>query len=613
MKKLKILVVENNTSDFLFLEQLLSDILSFEIDVTHTSNVKSTLSKLGKSLYDLIFLNLTLPDSSGIETFNTIYAAAPMQPIIIFTCLADHQIANKAANNGAQDYLVKGDLTASLLEKTIVYCLARKKAETDTQFQTTILQNVREAIIVTDLKGKILFCNEGAERKFGYTKEELNGKSVSILYYDPIQEFELDEVLNNIKNGHDFIAEWRARRKDKSSLWLEVRTKPMKDQHDNVIGFIGVSRSIETQKRDKEKIKKSEATLKAIFNSSYQAFVLIDRDYKIISYNKVAASLCMEMLNKTLQEESSFFDIIHPFPHEEFLKKFNHTLEGNLSITQTNISIVPNQPLWLETYFTPVEDNEGNILGVSLSVTDITPRKKDEAIIKQQNIELQKTNAELDRFVYSASHDLKAPLSAILGIVQVAQIDPEGSSRDTYIQMIEKNVKRLLHVIKDLTNFSRNARLEIIKEKIDLKEMTEELTGAFAYLKNSSHIKFYYEIDSNNNFISDKLRIQILLNNLLSNAIIFHNIKQESPFIKISTKQHDNKITICVEDNGPGIDKKYHQKIFDMFYRASTTSMGSGLGLYISKGIVEKLNGSIELKSTVGKGTKFIIKLPTNL
>lgn len=612
MNKLKVLVVEDNADDFVLLKELLSAIHSIEVELTQTCTAKSAVCELSKALFDLILLDLSLADSSGMETFAKIYSAAPMQPIIILTDVSNFHLANKAANMGAQDYIIKEEVNSRILEKTILYSLARKKTETDTQFQATILQNVREAIIVTDLKGKILFCNEGAENKFGYTKEELLGKSVNILYYDPIQRPEFDDIMYKIKHGQDFIAEWRARRKDNSDLWLEVRTRPMKDQYDNVIGFIGVSRSIETQKRDKEKIKKSEATLKAIFNSSYQAFVLIDRDYKIISFNKVAASLCLEMLNKTLLEEGSFLDLIKEYPNEEFIQVINKTLEGNITSTQTNVSPVLAQPRWFETYFSPVEDNDGNIIGVSLSITDITSRKKDEAIIKQQNMELQKTNAELDRFVYSASHDLKAPLSAILGIVQVAQIDPESSSRETYIQMIEKNVKRLMHVIKDLTNFSRNARLEIVKEKIDIKAMTEELEEAFAYLKNSSHIKFYHDIEPSHNLISDKLRIQILLNNLISNAIIFHDIKQDSPFIKISAKQLNDEIIICVEDNGPGIDEKYHPKIFDMFYRASTTSMGSGLGLYISKGIVEKLNGTITLQSRVGKGTKFIVKLPIN-
>jgi PAS domain S-box-containing protein len=608
MQTINILAVEDNPGDFILLEEMLSDVKIFKKSITNATSLAESLNYLKEEIFDIILLDLSLPDSTGVETFSSIYSRYPEIPTIILSGLPESEVAIESVKVGAQDYLVKGEVNTRLIEKSITYSIARKKAENDIIFKRAILSSVREAIIVTDFNGSIIYWNEGAKVKLGYDAEEIIGKPISIIYQNPITDDELAVLLKQIKEGHEFKGEFLAKAKNGSSVWLEVVTRAIKDVFGKPIGLVGVSRNIEERKKAEVLLKKSELNLKAIFNNTFQSFILIDKDYKIVSFNKMANKICYALLKRSLCEGTSFLELISSFPVDRFIERFTDTVAGNKLRLENKLPSPDGKDFWLETYFTPVKDNEGEIIGVAISTVDITQRKKDEMVIKEQNDELHKTNAELDSFVYSASHDLKAPLSAILGIVNVAMVDPVESSKEMYLRMIEKNVKRLMNTIKDLTNFSRNARAVVTKEKIDFKYLIEEILNSYQYLENARFIHWNVCIDVKNDFFSDRLRLQILFNNLISNAIIFHNIEQEKPFIFISVKSIEGGIEIAVEDNGSGIDEKYTKKIFDMFYRASTNSEGSGLGLYIVKSIVEKLKVTIQLNSKVMEGTKFILR-----
>jgi signal transduction histidine kinase len=234
----------------------------------------------------------------------------------------------------------------------------------------------------------------------------------------------------------------------------------------------------------------------------------------------------------------------------------------------------------------------------------------DELFRANQN--LKKVNEELDRFVYSASHDLKAPLSSLLGLIELFKMDMQNPENlEQYLQMMQTSITRLNRVIQDLADFSRNERLEVKLKKIDFRNLINETIDNLRFMPNVNKIDFKVNIkESANGFYSDLLRLRIMLNNLITNAIIYHNLSQSTPIIIIEITCDEKKGIIQILDNGKGIAEEHHQKIFNMFYRAAEDSKGSGLGLYIVKGIIEKLNGEIELDSEQGIGTIFSIELP---
>jgi signal transduction histidine kinase len=234
--------------------------------------------------------------------------------------------------------------------------------------------------------------------------------------------------------------------------------------------------------------------------------------------------------------------------------------------------------------------------------------------LKSANEELTVRNSELDRFVYSASHDLSAPLKSLLGLVNISRMENPSSAQTVYLNMMEQSVNRMENFIKDVINYSRNARAQVQLQPIKLKKLVEAILGDFQYAPNFSQIDFRVNIDLKSEFICDEMRLKIILNNLISNAIKFQQIREDrKAVVEIKAEEHSDHFLIIVSDNGRGIPDTMVDKIFNMFYRATDSVQGSGLGLYILKESVNKLHGEVHVVSTLGEGSTFTVRIPKNL
>lgn len=244
------------------------------------------------------------------------------------------------------------------------------------------------------------------------------------------------------------------------------------------------------------------------------------------------------------------------------------------------------------------------------SLVDITEKKIKEEEIQEKNNLLERTNAELDRFVYSVSHDLRAPLNSIQGLINISDTTEDSQELKQLMSMMKNRVKKLYSFIDDIINFARNSRTEIIKEPVNLFIITSEAFDNAQFREQAVAIDFRILVDKELTIHTDKGRISIILNNLIDNAIKYHRHAQPGKFIALKAVEETNAIIIQIIDNGQGIPVQAQDKIFDMFYRASDTSKGSGLGLYIVKEMIERIGGEIFLQSEPGEGTTFSIKLP---
>lgn len=238
--------------------------------------------------------------------------------------------------------------------------------------------------------------------------------------------------------------------------------------------------------------------------------------------------------------------------------------------------------------------------------------KKQAAFIAQQNLELKKINAELDRFVYSASHDLRAPLVSIQGLSRLAIEESQSDVDKKYFKLINDRIVRLDEFIRDIIEYSRNARTERKPELFSINSMIHEVIENLKYMEGADRIAFLVST-SVEEVYSDKNRLKVVLSNIISNAIKYHNLNQENPRVEIVVNLSESTVNICIQDNGIGIQDEAREKIFDMFYRATDRSGGSGLGLYIVKEIIERLDGRITVNSVFGEGTTFEVCIPARL
>jgi signal transduction histidine kinase len=232
------------------------------------------------------------------------------------------------------------------------------------------------------------------------------------------------------------------------------------------------------------------------------------------------------------------------------------------------------------------------------------------AQISQQNAELKKANHELDRFVYSTSHDLRAPLRSIIGLLNLMDQQPDPKERQQFQNMIRNRIDTLDRFITDITLYSRNIRLAIVKKTIDLKNLAHEVVENHRYAEIAAPIDFKLHIPDGTVVSSDEQRLTTIFNNLVSNAIKYHNLNQASPWVILDAQRTDDTLLISVSDNGPGMPKEVKKNIFTMFYRGDERSEGSGLGLYIVQEVVEKLHGKIWVESELRKGSTFYVELP---
>jgi len=230
--------------------------------------------------------------------------------------------------------------------------------------------------------------------------------------------------------------------------------------------------------------------------------------------------------------------------------------------------------------------------------------------IKTKNLLLQKTNDELNLFIYSASHDLRSPLMSILGIVQLAKIDTELQMDGEHLQLIEDNIIKLDLYIKNVIDYYRNSRSMEIADKIDFHKLIHETFENLKYQNQAVH--FETNIEQSEEFYGDAFRLHIILGNLVSNAIKYQNPDASKHIVNVDVQSDSQHAVITITDNGIGILQEHMEKIFEMFFRTYNpkNTQGTGIGLFIVKEALEKIGGSINVKSTPLIGTSFKINIP---
>jgi len=239
---------------------------------------------------------------------------------------------------------------------------------------------------------------------------------------------------------------------------------------------------------------------------------------------------------------------------------------------------------------------------------EIQERKKAEERIKVSNRKLKKTNVELDSFVYSVSHDLRAPIASVKGLLQLIKSEKKPTQTGQYLDMIAKSVDQQDLFIREILDLSRNSRLKLEKEVVYFKKIIQEVFDQLKFTVDAGRIKKRIKITQDNPFVSDPRRLKVIFNNLISNAVRYNNGKE--PQINIEVRVENNQAVISIQDNGRGIAKEHVEHVFEMFYRAAETNVGSGLGLYIVKETIDKLKGSINLISKERDGTTVEVKIP---
>jgi PAS domain S-box-containing protein len=385
-----------------------------------------------------------------------------------------------------------------------------------------------------------------------------------------------------------------------------------------------LDRNYETEKslRDSEKhLIKTSADLKV----SEERFSMALRgtragiyEWKVKSNAIYVSPYWKKLLGYEVKElEDLTLELYLSFIHPEDIARTTQTIESHLTNHlpyQNELRVRTKSGIykWFLDSGISKLDEEGNTSLVIGSIIDIDERKKAEEELALKNDQLAKTNEELDRFVYSASHDMRAPLSSLLGLIHLSEKTDRPEEVSIYLQMMKDRIKTMEGFIKEVTDYSRNTRLGLTHTQVFLYDFVQGVVQNLAYAIVNKKVRIVIDIDTSLMIVTDANRLKVVINNLLSNAYKYHNFDQPDPYIVVSAIKRGEIIFISVKDNGRGIANEHHTRIFEMFYRASENSEGSGLGLYIVKETLDKLRGNITVRSAEENGAEFTVTLPAN-
>jgi PAS domain S-box-containing protein len=345
----------------------------------------------------------------------------------------------------------------------------------------------------------------------------------------------------------------------------------------------------------------SRELLNQLFENAPMGIVHLDKKFRVISINKgferIFGFSNEELHGKSLQDFIVSTDLV-----EEANRLNNSAIKGEIDYIESYRFNKAGDKVPVLIYALPVLENDINI-GIYGIYVDIKQRINAEEELKTRNL-------ELDNFVYKVSHDLRAPLASILGLINLTKLEVNQEDQNYYIELIEGQVNKLDHFIRDILSHSKNLKMSVVADKINFKEIVQHCFDDLGYLRASTKVKRKITINQGD-FYSDKWRINEIFRNLIGNAIKYRNPDVEENIVEVIVNISDTGCEIVVADNGIGIAEEKLPHVTEMFYRGTEESDGSGIGLYIVQKAIEKIEGTLKIVSKPLSGTKFEIWLPS--
>lgn len=473
---------------------------------------------------------------------------------------------------------------------------------------TAIVATSDDAIVSKTLQGIITSWNLAAERMFGYSAQEAVGQHISLII-PPERLGEEDFIIGQIVQGRkvDHFETIRCT-KDGRDIHISVTVSPVIDAAGKIIGASKVARDISVAKQFGEK----QGMLAAIISSSDDTIVSKTLEGNITSWNRAAERMFgyteAEALGKhisliipqeRLNEETYIIDQVSRGNKVDHFQTVRVAKDGRLIPISLSVS--------------PIIDENGQIIGASKIARDISEQVATQAEKARLYEEIKALNDKKDEFIGLASHELKTPLTSIQAYLQILNGNLSEERRKEFVQKAAQQVKKLNSLVSDLLDISKieAGELRIDPASFDLYQLTRDATELIKAANPQYQLNFNSDVDV---LVvhGDAQRIEQVILNLLTNAVRYSGNSRE---IDVSLSMAEGAARLAVRDRGIGIPAGQLEQIFSRFYRVGENKQisGLGLGLYLSKQIIDRHNGRIWAESEPGKGSVFYFTLPIQM
>ena len=459
------------------------------------------------------------------------------------------------------------------------------------------------AIVFTHPNAEIFWCNDAYLKLTGFSRDEIIGKTpVEVGKTDITDENGLSEMVGRFYRGESFDVELVHGRKDGSFFWTRTKGQPIYDDNGNIMQYFAMIEDMTEEKEKEEQL----VLLSLIAEKNINAVIICDNQGKIewvnSSFNQLSGYTNRELYGKSaamLQGPETDLETIKYISDQIVNGKafncevVNYTKQGTKQ--------------WLRVQGQGIYDSNGTLTRFFAVEEDITNRKTLEDQKEELLRSLERSNHELEDYAQIVSHDLKSPLRSINSLIAWIKEENEGKLEAQtlmYFKMIDNKLEKMEHLIQGVLTYSKIDKTDLAKEDVDVQEVVNNII-------NIIDIPKHINVSINNRLPvirADRFRMQQLFQNLISNAVAY--IDKPLGEVEVGAEEHKTHVVFYVKDNGPGIAKENHSKIFKMFQSLVNNEKSTGLGLSIVKKIVDNYNGKLWIDSEVGKGSTFFVQLP---
>ncbi|HLJ04101.1 MAG TPA: PAS domain S-box protein [Solirubrobacteraceae bacterium] len=451
-----------------------------------------------------------------------------------------------------------------------------------------VVRSSPDAILTKDLNGTITSWNQGAEHIYGYTAAEIIGRPVSMLM-DSDRHAENDRILERIRRGEVIEHFETVRvRKDGRALDVSISVSPVRDARGEIVGAATVGRDITERRR-------AEQRFRSLLESAPDAVVVIGPDG------------CIALVNRQTEELFGYTreELIGRPPGMLIPERLRAPSGGYFSAAGSAFEMdglrADGGEFPIDVTLSPLSTDEGTM--TYIAIRDITDRRLMED-------ELRRSNHDLEQFAYVASHDLSEPLRVISGFVELlsrrygSQLDEEG---ERFIDFILTGVERMQALIDDLLAYSRAGRATLDPREVDVAALVEDLLRALRPELEARGVDV--QVGTLPSVRAEKSLLRQVIQNLISNAVKFSDAA--APVVRVSSERVPGAWCFAVADNGPGVEPRYRERIFEMFQRLHGRDVpGSGIGLAIVKRLVERHGGRVWVSDASPRGATFNFTIP---
>ncbi|MEH2237883.1 hybrid sensor histidine kinase/response regulator [Nostoc sp.] len=624
-KNIKVLLVEDNPGDVFLLQEFLKEVTTVVVDFMPVVRLSEALNYLANEIFDVILLDLSLPDSQGLETFVIAHHQAKATPIIVLTGIDDETLAISAMQEGAQDYLVKGQVTGDLLVRSMRYAIERQRAD-------NALRQSEERFRVALKNSPIFVYNQDKELRYTWV-------------YNPSYELTVDEILGKqdldimpvedaqhlttIKRG--VLTTGIGTREEVSitikdtTRYYDLTVEPLRNESQEVVGVTCASIDISEQQaalreqqaalRERKLAQEKIREQAALLDVTTDAICVRDLNNQILFWNKGAETLYGWQATEAWGKNASelLFDEHSPEIEAALLQVISKgKWQGELTkLTKTDKEIL------VASRWSLVGDEQGKPKSILTVDTDITEKKHLEAqLFRAQRLESIGTLAS------GIAHDLNNILTPILAGAQLLPLKfPDADERTRHLlEILEINARRGADLVKQVLSFARGVEGKRIT--LQLKHLIVEVAKILKETFPKS-IEVSIDVPQHLWMVSgDSTQLHQVLMNLCVNArdamanggtlsISAENllIDENSARMNLEAKEGPY-IVITVFDTGVGIPREILDRIFEPFFTTKDVGKGTGLGLSTVLGIIKSHGGFVNVYSEPGSGTSFKVYLP---